>query len=43
MYVYSAVAEMGDNLATIDVSLKLGAVPLFGGGAGSYVTQCGLR
>ena len=40
---YSAVAEMGDNLATIDVSLKLGAVPLFGGGAGSYVTQCGLR
>ena len=31
----SAVAEMDDRLATIDMGRKLGAVPLFGGGAGS--------
>jgi len=39
----SAVAEMGDRLATIDVGRKLGAMgcaPPFGGaGAGSYLTQ----
>jgi len=32
---WSAVAEMGDRLATIDTVRKLGAVPLCGGGAGS--------
>jgi len=31
----SAVAEMGDRLATIDMGRKLGAVPLLGGGTGS--------
>ena len=32
----SAVAEMGDHLATIDMVQKLGAVPFFGGeGTGS--------
>jgi len=32
----SALAQMGDRLATIDMGRKLGAVPLFGGeGAGS--------
>jgi len=30
----SAVAEMGDRLATIDIGRKLGAVPLFFGGLG---------
>ena len=35
---------MGDRLATIDMSRKLGAVPLLlGGGVGPHVTQCGLR
>ena len=29
-YKYSAVAEMGDRLATIDMDRKLGAVPLLG-------------
>ena len=27
----SAIAEMGNHLATIDMGRKLGAVPLFGG------------
>ena len=31
----SAVAEMGDCLATIDMGQKLGAVPLLGGRVGS--------
>jgi len=31
----SAVAEMGDRLATIDMGRKLGAVPLYWKGAGS--------
>ena len=31
----SAVAEIGDRLATIDMGRKLGAVPFWGGGAGS--------
>jgi len=30
----SAVAEMGDRLATIDMNRKLGTVPFFWGGAG---------
>jgi len=38
----SAVAEMGDRFATIDMGRKLGAVPLFGGKMGSHVTQCNL-
>jgi len=38
----SAVAEMGDHLATIDMDRKLGAVPLMGGKLDSHVTQCGL-
>jgi len=33
--VWSAVAEMGDHLATIDVGRKLGVVPFLGRGAGS--------
>jgi len=38
----SAVAEMGDHLATIDMGRKVGAaVPLFEA-AGSPSTQCGL-
>jgi len=43
-YKCSAVAEMGDRLATINMGWKLGAVPLFfgGGGLGPYLTQCGL-
>jgi len=36
MHKCSAVAEMGDRLATIDMSQKLGAVLLLGG-AGSSV------
>jgi len=41
---HSAVAEMGDRLATIDISQKLGgAVPLFWGrGLGPHLAQCGL-
>jgi len=31
----SAIADMGDRLATIDMDRKLGAVPLWGGEAGS--------
>ena len=39
----SAVAEMGDRLATIDMGRKLkGAVPLLGGDLAPHVTQCGL-
>jgi len=41
----SAVAEMGDRLATIDMDQKLGAVILFKGGAGtpSNTMSLGLR
>jgi len=42
VYRCSAVAEMGDRLATIDMDRKLGAVPLLGGKRGPHVTQCGL-
>jgi len=35
IYKCSAVAEMGDRLVTIHVGRKLGALPFFGGGAGS--------
>ena len=37
----SAVAEMGDRLATIDIGQKLGAYP-FSGRAGPHLTQCRL-
>jgi len=37
----SAVAEMGDRLATVDMGRKLGAVPLLGE-LGPHLTQCGL-
>ena len=37
----SAVTEMGDRLAAIDIGRKLGVCP-FVWGAGTYVTQCGL-
>jgi len=37
----SAVAEMGDRLATIDMGRKLG-VPLWGGELGPHLTQFGL-
>jgi len=40
----SAVAEMGDRLAAIDMDRKVGAaVPLsWGGELGRHLTQCGL-
>jgi len=38
----SAVAEMGDRLATIDIGRKLGRFCPFGGELGPHVTQCGL-
>jgi len=38
----SAVAEMGDRLATIDTGRKLGAVPLMGEKVDPHVTQCGM-
>jgi len=38
----SAVAEMGDHLAVIDMGRKLWAVPLFWGELGPRVTQCRL-
>ena len=39
----SAVAKMGDRLATIDEPKIGGAVPLFvGGGLGAHLTQCRL-
>ena len=39
----SAVAEMGDRLATIDIGQKLGELCPFGGGGelGPHLTQCG--
>ena len=39
----SAVAEMGDRLATIDMGRKVGAVSLWGRGEelGPHLTQCG--
>jgi len=42
MYNYSsAVAQMGDRLATIDMGQKVGAaVHLFGGDLGPHLTQC---
>ena len=39
----SAVAEMGDRLATIDMGRKSEAVPHFGGELGPHVPQCGPR
>jgi len=39
-YKCSAVAEMGDRLATIDMDRKLGAVSLWGGELGPHLTQC---
>jgi len=33
----SAVDQMGDHLATIDMGRKLGGVPLFWGGGASWV------
>ena len=39
----SALAEMGDRLATIDMGRKLGAVPLFGERElGPHLLQCRL-
>ena len=40
----SAVAEMGDRLATIDIGRKVGAaLPLsIKGELGPYLTQCGV-
>ena len=39
----SAVAEMGDHLATVDMARKVGAsVPLSGGELGPHLTQCRL-
>jgi len=39
----SAVAEMGDCLATIHIGRKLeGALPLFGAELDPHLTQCGL-
>ena len=34
LYDCSAIAEMGDRLATIDIGRKLGAVPLWAGDVG---------
>jgi len=43
LYKSSAVAEMGDRLATIDMGRKVGgAVPLSVGEPGPYLTQCRL-
>jgi len=42
-YKSSAVADMGDRLATIDMGRKEGRLcPFPGGGAGPHLTQCGL-
>jgi len=43
-YKSSAVAEMGDRLATIDMGRKVGeaTVPLSVGELGPYLTQCHL-
>jgi len=38
----SAVAEMGDRLATIDMGQKLGGGVCPGGELGPYLTQCSL-
>jgi len=38
----SAVAEVGDHIATIDMGRKLGAVALFSGELDHHLTQCGL-
>ena len=38
----SAVAEMGDRLATIDMGRKEGGCYALSGGAGPHLTQCGL-
>jgi len=38
----SAVAEIGDRLATVDIGQKLGAVPLFRGSWVPHLTQCRL-
>jgi len=40
----SAVAEMGDRLATIDMGRKVGAAvpPFYWGELDPHVTQCGL-
>jgi len=47
VYLYnksSAVAEMGDRLATIDMDRKLGALPLLGGARSpsNTMSQCRL-
>jgi len=42
-YKSSAVADMGDRLATIDMGRRGGCcAPFRGGGAGPHLTQCGL-
>jgi len=41
LYKCSAVAEMGDRLATIAMGRKLGAVPLRGD-LGTHIKQCGM-
>jgi len=38
----SAVAEMGDRLATIDMNRKVGGLCPFYGELGPHLTQCGL-
>jgi len=39
----SAVVEMGDRLATIDMGQKVGVcAPFLGGATGPHLTQCGL-
>jgi len=38
----SAVAEMGDRLATVDIGRKVESVPIWRGGAGPHLTQCRL-
>jgi len=40
MYKTSAVAEMGDRSATIDVGRRVGAVVPPGGELGPHLTQC---
>jgi len=38
----SAVVEMGDRLATIDMDQNWGLYPFWEGELGPHVTQCGL-
>jgi len=38
----SAIAEMGDRLATIDMAQNRGCAPFWAGELGPHVTQCGL-